>query len=72
MNPLPSGSNMDTDKGNTKGNAAEPKIDPLRRVFIPIERRKLNGNWVFRTQDGQQYERDKHGVIRRAKRVETV
>ena len=47
-----------------------PIINPLRRVFVPIERRQLDGTWRFRTQDKQQYERHPvTGVIRRVKRT---
>lgn len=42
-------------------------LDPLHRVFVPIEKRMLDGNWRFRTLDKTQYTRDgKTGVIRRA------
>jgi hypothetical protein len=41
-------------------------IDPLRRVFIPIERRTSNGTTVFKTQDKMVYARLEDGSIRRA------
>jgi len=33
-------------------------IDPLRRVFVPIEKRDVRGNWVFQTLDKQKYIRN--------------
>lgn len=36
------------------------KLDPLKRVFVPIER-----NGRFQTLDGQIYERTESGAIRR-------
>jgi hypothetical protein len=41
-------------------------IDPLRRVFVPIEKRTANGTLVFRTLDKQVYVRLEDGSIRRA------
>lgn len=41
------------------------KIDPLRRIFIPIEKRMTNGEMTFRTMDKEQYIRAANGVIRR-------
>lgn len=41
-------------------------IDPLRRVFVPIEKRTVAGTWVFRTTDRQLYARAGDGSIRRA------
>lgn len=43
-----------------------PKIDPLRRVFVPRETRTSNGTMVFRTTDGDVYARLEDGSIRRA------
>lgn len=40
-------------------------IDLLRRVFVPIEYPTSNGEFVFRSTDGQAYKRDKTGAIRR-------
>lgn len=40
-------------------------IDPLRRVFIPIEKRTANGTLVFRTHDHEMYARLGDGSIRR-------
>lgn len=40
-------------------------IDPLRRVFVPIEKRTANGTLVFRTLDKQVYARLEDGSIRR-------
>jgi hypothetical protein len=51
----------DRAKGAT---AQRPPIDPLRRVFVPIERRDSHGDLTFRTSDGEKYYRDEHGVIR--------
>ena len=42
----------------------KPKIDPLRRVFVPIERKAKNGTMVFRTSDQQLYMRHIDGSIR--------
>lgn len=39
----------------------KPAIDPLRRVFIPVERVMQNGTIVFRTQDSTVYVRAKEG-----------
>lgn len=44
----------------------KPPIDPLRRVFVPIERRTPNGTLVFKTHDNQLYARMHDGSIRRA------
>ena len=41
-------------------------INPLRRVFIPIEKRTSNGTIVFRTTDKQMYVRLADDSIRRA------
>jgi len=30
-------------------------LDPLRRVFVPIEKRTLDGAWTFKTSDGEKY-----------------
>ncbi|MFI5222673.1 MAG: hypothetical protein ACHQX3_00260 [Nitrospirales bacterium] len=45
----------------------KPPIDPLRRVFVPIEKRMTNGNLTFQTMDREQYIRTPDGVIRRKK-----
>lgn len=45
---------------------SQPAIDPLRRVFIPIERQAQNGTFVFRTTDNMTYARLGDGSIRRA------
>ena len=42
-----------------------PPLDPLRRVFIPIERRTKNGTIVFKTTDGELYMRHTDGSMRR-------
>jgi hypothetical protein len=49
---------------SAKPNANEP-LDPLRRVFVPIEKRMLNGQMTFRTTDQTQYFCDDKGVIKR-------
>ena len=41
-------------------------IDPLRRVFVPIEKKTANGTIVFCTLDKQLYARLEDGSIRRA------
>ena len=44
----------------------EPSLDPLRRVFVPIEKRDMHGVWHFATVDSDRYTRDPTtGVIRR-------
>lgn len=43
-------------------NEEEP-LDPLRRVFVPIEKRMLDGRMIFQTTDRCQYLRDDRGVI---------
>ena len=43
-----------------------PSIDPLRRVWVPIEKRDAHGDFTFRTSDGEKYYRDEQGVIRHA------
>jgi hypothetical protein len=46
---------------------AKAPLDPLRRVFIPIEKVMTNGNFRFRTLDRTRYTRDgTTGAIRRA------
>lgn len=42
----------------------DEKIDPLRRIWVPIEKRNTDGSWGFRTTDGERYRRDENGVIR--------
>lgn len=39
-------------------------IDPLRRVFVPVEKRMSSGISVMRTLDGETYHRGTDGVIR--------
>lgn len=49
------------------GNARQqPPLDPLRRVFVPIERKTEKGTTVFRTTDKMIYARLTDGSIRRA------
>ena len=43
----------------------EKPIDPLQRVFVPEEKRDVNGNYVFKTIDHTAYIRGKNGSIRR-------
>lgn len=44
----------------------KPTIDPLRRVFVPIEKRTAKGTIVFRTSDKTMYARlEEGGPIRR-------
>ena len=66
---------MDTQPRNTEGSPSQndappvaqtPSLDPLRRVFVPIERRTANGMLVFRTTDKRLYARLDNGSIRRA------
>jgi hypothetical protein len=40
-------------------------IDPLQRVFVPIEKKTADGTIVFRTLDNQVYHRLRDGSIRR-------
>ena len=46
--------------------ASDKIIDPLNRVFVPIEKRMLNGNLTFQTSDKERYVRTSDGVIRRS------
>jgi hypothetical protein len=61
---------MDTQSRNTEGQAPpvakKPSIDPLRRVFVPIEHKTSRGTIVFRTTDNRMYARVVDGSIRRA------
>ena len=41
------------------------KMDPLRRIFIPIERSTKAGTVVFRTSDKEMYVRLEDGSIHR-------
>lgn len=41
------------------------QLDPLRRVFVPRERKQEDGTAIFRTLDKQSYIRGVDGVIRR-------
>ena len=46
--------------------SAQPApIDPLRRVFVPIEKRTEKGTMVFKTLDNTHYARLEDGSIRR-------
>jgi hypothetical protein len=40
-------------------------IDPLRRVFVPVKKRKSDGTIVLQTLDHTQYQRHADGSIRR-------
>lgn len=40
-------------------------IDPLQRVFVPIEKKTADGTIIFRTTDNQVYHRLADGSIRR-------
>lgn len=52
---------MDSGSSNTKP-------DLLRRVFVPVEHRMSDGNFIFRTTDREVYQRDAEtGVIRRVR-----
>ena len=42
----------------------QPPIDPLRRVWIPVEKRTSAGTLVFRTSDKTLYFRAPDGSIR--------
>lgn len=51
-----------------KSDKPSPPLDPLQRVFVPIERRNVDGDFVFQTQDGKKYIRNREtGQIRRVK-----
>lgn len=43
-----------------------PVEELRRRVFVPIERRNLDGTYTFRTSDKEKYIRLPNGQIRRA------
>lgn len=47
-------------------NEAERPLDPLTRVFKPIERRTTAGTMVFKTHDNLVYARLNDGSMRRA------
>lgn len=49
----------------TTASNQKPSIDPLRRVFVPIEKRTPNGTWVFKTTDQTMYFRAPDGSMRR-------
>lgn len=57
---------MDTNKAaaDNKPSNKEP-LDPLRRMFVPIEKRMTNGNMTFQTLDKERYYRTSQGVILR-------
>ena len=42
------------------------EIDPLRRIYEPIEKRKEDGTFVFYTSDKMRYVRGVDGSIRRS------
>lgn len=44
----------------------QEKIDPLHRAFVPIEKRNVNGQLMFKTLDKTLYVRTDAGAIRRA------
>lgn len=48
-----------------KRSATDDQIPADRRVFVPREKRDVDGNWVFRTSDGDRYVRDARGTVRR-------
>jgi hypothetical protein len=51
---------------SNQDSASTPPLDPSQRIWIPIEKRNVVGDWVFQTHDKDQYVRDQHtGVIRR-------
>ena len=50
----------------TTAPSPQSPIDPLRRVFVPIEKRTEKGTLVFRTTDKELYFRAPDGSIRRA------
>jgi len=62
------GTKMDDQLKDGSATATDQRrpIDPLRRVFIPIEKRNSKGMLVFRTHDKQLYVRMENGSIRRA------
>lgn len=54
-------------EGITPPTTTQAILDPLRRVFVPIERKNLDGTAVFFTTDKTQYIRGINGEIRRAR-----
>lgn len=50
---------------NAMDDNAQRKIDPLDRIWIPIEKRTAKGTLVFRTSDRETYARLDDGSIRR-------
>jgi len=53
------------DKTGKAGVDQRLPIDPLRRVFVPVEGKNLDGTSSFKTRDGASYVRGTDGVIRR-------
>lgn len=49
------------------GRPAQPKLDLLKRVFVPRETRTKDGTLVFRTSDKEVYVRLSDGSIRRSR-----
>ena len=46
---------------------AQPRgLDPLRRWWVPVEKKNVTGEYVFRTHDNQKYFRHLDGSIHRA------
>ena len=54
-------------KDQTKNADQERPIDPLRREFVPIEKKNTDGTYSFRTKDKRQYRRMLNGEIRRVR-----
>lgn len=49
----------------------EQVIDPRWRVYVPREKRNVDGHFVFRTTDGTRYQREASGAIRKMTNVKT-
>ena len=49
-------------------NLKETKLDPLCRIFVPIERPTDSNTFIFRTTDKETYERLEDGSIHRINR----
>lgn len=56
---------VDHSQDKPKGSDPQQPIDPLRRVWIPIEHLTSEGTHVFRTHDEVAYRRSADGAIRR-------
>ena len=57
---------MDIEKRSADGTLNQQPINPLQRVFIPIEKRNVLGQLTFQTLDRTKYVRHVSGAFVRA------